>query len=207
MATLSRKLEEFIGLHSGEKIIVCGCGQSLPEIKSVHSQYVTIGVNDVPKLFDPTYLLVTDIPSRFRTDARIKLVNTSASKYLFTCAKGWRHKNIVYFELGTQGAKSLDTKNKIDHFVNSPYCAVGLAYKLGAKHIGMIGVDFTDGHFYNPRDGAHPVMQMKYLGRVNTAYNTLKMALNQRGVGLYNLSRLSKLTDVPKITLKEFSEL
>jgi len=206
MAVLGKRLEEFIGLHKDQKIVVCGCGTSLLDFKAVHQDYITIGVNDVPLLFQPTYLLVTDTPGRFRTDARVKMVNGSTANHLFTCAKGWRHKNIVYFELGTQSAKSLASKTKIDHFVHSPYCAVGLAYKMGAKHIGLTGVDFTSGHFYNPRDGAHPVIQMKYLKRVNSAYHAMISALAQHGVSLYNLSGQS-LLEVPKITIEEFSNL
>jgi hypothetical protein len=206
MAVLGKRLEEFIGLHKDQKIVVCGCGTSLSEFKSVHSDYITIGVNDVPLLFQPTYLLVTDSPGRFRTETRVKMVNGSTANYLFTCAKGWRHRNIVYFELGSQAAKNLNSRTKIDHFVHSPYCAVGLAYKMGAKHIGLIGVDFTNGHFYNPRDGAHPVIQMNYLKRVNSVYSAMLTALSGNGVSLYNLSRQS-LLEVPKITIDEFSKL
>ena len=113
---------------------------------------------------------------------------------------------MVNFELGSTDVKSLDTPNKIDHFINSPFVAVGLAYKLGAKNIGLIGVDFTDGHFYNPKDGAHPVMRINHLRKVNTAYNKLKVALASRGVSLYNLSPISNV-ELPKITLAEFSKL
>jgi hypothetical protein len=77
---------------------------------------------------------------------------------------------------------------------------------MGAKHIGLTGVDFTSGHFYNPRDGAHPVIQMKYLKRVNSAYHAMISALSQHGVSLYNLSGQS-LLEVPKITIEEFSNL
>ena len=206
MSVLIKNLREFIGIHKGENIVVCGCGMSLLPFKAVHSQYITIGVNDVPALFQPTYLVVTDHPNRFGVDRRRKLVNESTAKYLFTCAKGWRHKNLVNFELGSKAVKHLDDPNRIDHFVNSPYTAIGLAYKLGAKNIGLIGVDFTNGHFYNPKDGAHPIIQINYLKKVNSAYFSLKLELEKRGVSLYNLSQQS-LVDLPKITLDQFDKL
>jgi uncharacterized Rossmann fold enzyme len=94
----------------------------------------------------------------------------------------------------------------IDHFVNSPYVATILAYKLGATNIGLIGVDFTDGHFYNTSDGPHPVIKVNYLKRVNNSYQILRSELEKRGVKLYNLSKTSRL-DIPKITLSDFDKL
>ena len=205
MSLLIKKLAEFNGIHKGSKIVVCGCGTSLLNFKEHHEKWITVGVNDVPALFEPTYLLITDHPNRFNS-RRLNLINKSNTKQLFTCAKGWRHPRMVNFELGTTDVHSLDTPNKIDHFVNSPYAAVGLAYKLGAKNIGLIGVDFTDGHFYNPADGAHPVMKINHLRRVNTAYNKLKVALEKRGVTLHNLSPISRV-ELPKITFAEFDKL
>lgn len=193
-----------MGIHKGGKIVVCGCGMSLLEFKNPGA-YTTIGVNDVPAQFSPTYLLVTDAPTRFSVK-RQALVNSASSKYLFTCAGGWRHKNLVHFELGSKDLKNLDSNKKIDHFVNSPYVAVNLAYKMGAKHIGIIGVDFTDGHFYNPSDGPHPVIQVSYLRRVNSSYQNLATALSTRGIGLYNLSRHSRV-EIPKITFEDFDKL
>ena len=206
MSKLVKKLNEFIGIHTGNNIIVCGCGTSLLDLKEIHNKYITIGVNDVPRLFDPTYLLVTDHQGRFGTEERKKLINNSKAKYLFTATKGWRHQNIVYFELGSKSLRNLDDKNKIDHFVNSPYVAVNLAYKFGAKNIGIIGVDFTNGHFYNVKDGPHPIVRLNALRGVNEAYQKLSIELKKRGVGLYNLSQHSNLK-INKITLTEFDNL
>ena len=205
MSVLIKQLKDFIGIHAGSKIIVCGCGESLLSFSKSQSEWITIGVNDVPKLFDPTYLLVTDHPNRFWGN-RKDIVNKSTAKYLFTCVTGWRHPNIVHFDLGSREIKNLDSPNKLDHYVNSPYCAVNLAYKLGAVHIVLIGVDFTDGHFYNMKDGPHPVIQTNYLKKVNSAYESLRLNLEKRGVSLYNLSEKSRV-DLPKITLDDFKKL
>lgn len=200
-----KRLSEFAGIHKNSKIVVCGCGTSLLSFKPYHEKWITIGVNDVPALFEPTYLLVVDHPNRF-LGKRKDLINKSNSKYLFTCAKGWRHPRMVNFELGSTDVKNLDHPNRLDHFIHSPYVAVGLAHKLGATKIGLIGVDFTNGHFYNETDGAHPVIQSNSLNRVNAMYHKLKDALISRGVALYNLSPISRV-ELPKITIEEFNSL
>lgn len=200
-----KSLEEFYKIHDGQKIIVCGCGTSLSDFLPYHSDYITIGVNDVPRLFDPTYLVVTDHMTRFE-GKRKDYVMESKAKHLFTCVKGWRHPHLVFFELGSRALKNLDSPNKVDHFLNSPYVAVNIAYKMGAKHIGLIGVDFTSGHFYNKNDGAHPIVKISQFTQVNSAYQVLRNELNNRGVGLYNLSEISTL-EIPKMTLGEFNLL
>lgn len=202
---LVKNLKDFMKIHDGEKIIVCGCGTSLEKIKHCHQDFITIGVNDVSAMFDPTYLLVTDHPGRFY-GSRKDLVQNSKAKHLFTCVKGWRHPSLVHFELGSKELRNLDSKSKIDHFLNSPYVAVGLAYKMGAKNIGLIGVDFTNGHFYNTKDGSHPLIKANYLRRLNSAYQMMVAELSKRGSFLYNLSETS-LIEIPRLSLQKFKEL
>jgi hypothetical protein len=203
--SLIKTLKEFAGIHTGKKIIVCGCGVSLVDFKEHHQDFITIGVNDVSELFDPTYLLVTDHSGRFSSDRRRRVHGTNA-KYVFTCAKGWYHKNLVHFELGSRSLTNLDHPDRIDHYMNSPYAAAILAYKMGAKNIGLIGVDFTDGHFYNLKDGKHPIVKSNYLNKVNSAYQTLSSELAKRGTTLVNLSPISNLA-IRKISLEEFKKI
>jgi hypothetical protein len=203
---LVKRLSEFKDIHLNQKIVVCGCGISLLEFKEHHQDFITIGVNDVPKLFTPTYLVVTDASIRFN-DARKKMINESQSRYMFTCSQGWRHPRMVHFDLGRKGTYFLNDPNKVDHFLNSPYVAINIAYKLGARKIGMIGVDFTYGHFYAPKDGQHSLDRMNYTKDINRGYEILKEGLNENGCELYNLSQDSKIESVPKITINNFKEL
>jgi len=203
---LVKKLSEFKDIHPDQKIIVCGCGVSLLDFKDHHQDFITIGVNDVPKLFTPTYLVVTDASIRFG-DSRRDLVNNAESKYLFTCSQGWRHPRMVHFDLGKKGTSYLNDPNKVDHFLNSPYVAVNIAYKMGSRQIGMIGVDFTNGHFYAPKDGPHSLARMNYTRDLNRGYEILREELNQNGCDFYNLSQESNITSVPKITVEEFKNL
>ena len=203
---LTKQLSYYNNVHKGKKIIVCGCGMSLHDIKDIHSEFITIGVNDVPALFDPTYSLVTDHPIRF-SDARKKIVNESGSKALFTCVKGWNHNQIVMFDLAKRGVGSLEDPNKVNHFLNSPYAGINIAYKLGARIIGMIGVDFSKGHFYSPKDGDHELSRRGYMSDINAGYRMINQDLQKHGAKLYNLSQNSQIKTVDKISLEEFRNL
>jgi len=203
---LPKRFIEFNNIHKGDKIVVCGCGMSLLNFKEHAPDFITIGTNDVPALFDPTYHLVTDHPNRFN-ESRKKLINGTSAKYLFTCVGGWRHPNIVLFELGKKGSANLTVPDKVDHHLNSPYAAINIAYKLGATKIGFIGVDFTDGHFYSKNDGPHSLDRMGYLSDLKWGYNHIRQELAKLGVDLYNLSINSKIDNVPYMSIEDFKEL
>jgi hypothetical protein len=192
--------------HRGEKIVVCGCGMSLHEFKEHHQKFITIGINDVPGLFDPTYLLASDAPGRF-LNGRRELLEKSSAKHFFTFTKGWNHPSVVEMKLGVREIKNLDSQEVFDHCYTSAFVGVELAYKMGAKKIGLIGVDFTEGHFYAPNDGPHISVKTKNFERINHGFAKLCIHLKSRGVAIYNLSAQSKLTPLTKISLKEFEDL
>jgi len=202
---MTNTLSNFKNVHKGKSVIVCGCGTSATIMKDHYEDIITIGVNDIPKLFTPTYLVVTDHPIRFAPPRR-KLVMESSSKALFTCAKGWKNKNLVSFELGSRKLAHLDSDNRVDFCLNSPYVATGIAYKMGFTKIGLIGVDFTPNHFY-ARDGAHPLTRMNKIREVNEGYGILKSELLKRGVEFYNLSPSSAITAIPKMDIEKFKQL
>ena len=77
-----RSLADFRDRHHGEAIIVCGCGQSLNDLPKPPG-CVTIGVNDVGRRFDPTYLVVVNPPRQFSGD-RFRYVENSRARFLFT---------------------------------------------------------------------------------------------------------------------------
>jgi len=203
---LVKKLRSLHNSHVEDKIIVCGCGMSLLGFKPVHQDFITIGVNDVPALFDPTYLVVTDHPVRF-SKSRQDLINGSNVKAMLTCVKGWRHERMVMFEIGKRGVGNLSNPNKVDHFLNSPYVAINIAYKMGARKIGMIGVDFSNGHFYSPKDGMHSLSRMGYMKDINAGYRIISKELERNGAKLYNLSPISRIEPVEKISIEGFRKL
>jgi hypothetical protein len=203
---MNKKLVDFHNIHEGAKIVVCGCGMSLLDFEPHHKDFITIGVNDVPQLFSPTYNLVTDHPNRFNSH-RQKIVNEGDYKHLFTCVGGWRHPNIINFDLGAKGAPNLADPTKVDHFLNSPYTGINIAYKLGARQIAIVGVDFTDGHFYSKKDGPHSLSRMNYITDLEWGYDHIKNELKKLGADLYNLSSSSKIESLPKISVEEFKAL
>jgi ADP-heptose:LPS heptosyltransferase len=183
-------LEAFRNFHQGESIVVCGCGKSLAAFANCQ-QYTTIGVNDVGRLFQPTYLVVLNSRKQFNGD-RFDYVARSTAKALFTQLDlGVNHPNIVRFNLGQQNGVTLDTPNLLPYTRNSPYVAMCLAALMGAKRIGLIGVDFTDDHFFG-RTGKHPLANQ--FAAIDEQYHRLEKALRARGVSVVNLSNDSRLT-------------
>jgi spore maturation protein CgeB len=76
-----------------------------------------------------------------------------------------------------------------------------LAIHMGARQIGLIGVDFTNHHFF-AQTGVHSLTAQ--LPVIDEQYRRLGAAARERGVEIYNLSAASRLTAFPKITVEEF---
>ena len=62
---------------------------------------------------------------------------------------------------------------------NSPSLAVNLARHLGARRIGLLGVDFTDHHFFGAT-GRHPLAGQ--LPQIDREYAALATACRDEGV-------------------------
>ncbi|MET3159981.1 glycosyltransferase family 9 protein [Bradyrhizobium diazoefficiens] len=189
-ATLPDSLEGFRDFHQGESIVVCGCGKSLAEFAD-HEEFVTVGVNDVGRLFQPTYLVVLNPRSQFSGDRFDHVVRSRAQALFTQLDLGIDHPRIVRFNLGQQNGVSLDSPNALPYTRNSPYVAMCLAALMGAKRIGLIGVDFTDDHFFG-RTGRHPLAGQ--FSAIDQQYRRLEEALRARGVAVVNLSSESRLT-------------
>jgi len=54
-----QSLASFRNRHKGETMLVCGCGDSLNQLDNP-KQFLTIGVNDVGRRFQPDYLIVVN---------------------------------------------------------------------------------------------------------------------------------------------------
>ena len=197
----ANSLADFRDIHDGEIIVVCGCGESLNEFAQ-SERYTTIGVNDVGRRFDPNYLVVVNPPLQFTGD-RFRYVQTSRAEYVFTQLDnlGIPHPHIVKFRLGSYGGTDFSNPEVLHYTQNSPYIALCLAAQMGAKRIGLIGVDFTDHHFF-AATGRHPLTGT--LDRINAEYQKLGSALAELGVEIVNLSRRSRLTAFPKQDLAAF---
>jgi glycosyltransferase involved in cell wall biosynthesis len=199
-AGLSRaRVADFRDIHADSVIIVCGCGESLNELTRPE-RFITIGVNDVGRRFQPNYLVVVNPPNQFSGD-RFSYVESSQAEYLFTQLKlGLSRENIIKFQLGTYGGTDFSNPDVLHHTQNSPYVALCLAVHMGARRIGLIGVDFTEHHFF-ARTGTHSLTPQ--LAIIDKQYKRLGEAIKARGVEVFNLSGVSRLTAFPKSTLED----
>ncbi len=191
---LPRTLAAFRDFHQGATVLVCGCGTSLNEL-TCPERFITIGVNDVGRLFDPTYLVVLNPRNQFSGD-RFRYVEQSRAQAVFTQLDlGIPHPHVVRFPLGSHGGADFSNPEILHYTSNSPYLAVCLAAHLGARRIGLIGVDFTDHHFF-ATTGKHALTAR--LNQINREYAALERVCRERGIEIVNLSRQSLLTAFPK---------
>jgi hypothetical protein len=195
-------LEGFRNYHRDAPIIVCGCGHSLRSF-AAHNQFITIGVNDVGRLFDPTYLVVLNNRAQFYGD-RFAYVARSRARALFSQMDlALPHLNVVHFNLGQHGGVTWDVADMLPYTCNSPYVALCLAGLMGAKRIGLIGVDFTEHHFF-ARTGWHTLAGQ--FATIDQEYRNLADALQARDVRVVNLSSESRLTAFPKGDIAELGD-
>lgn len=195
-------LATYQGRHDGESIVVCGCGPSLTELAEPR-RWVTIGVNDVSRLFDPSYLVVVNPRSQFKGD-RFRHVEGSKAQALFTQLDlGPVGPPVVRFKLGQFGGTDSGHGSVLHYTQNSPYVAVCLAAYLGARRIGLIGVDLTDHHFF-AKTGRHPLASR--LAQIDREYRALAEALGKRGIELVNLSAVSRLQSLQRARVADFFE-
>ncbi|MDT5293478.1 MAG: hypothetical protein QOJ76_358, partial [Acidobacteriota bacterium] len=198
-----RTLASFQHAHPGETFVVCGCGESLNGFTRPE-RFVTVGVNDVGRRFTPRYLVVVNPRNQFAGD-RFGYVERSQAEFIFTQLElGLRRESVVRFRLGTHGGTDISNPEVLHYTQNSPYVALCLAAHMGARRIGLIGVDFTDHHFF-ARTGRHSLTPQ--LATIDAQYRRLGDALRARGVEVFNLSAASRLTAFPKMSVEEFAAL
>jgi hypothetical protein len=200
-------ISQFKDKHAGEKILVLGCGTSLKKITEIdnYKGLITIGVNDIGRMLDPTYLLVVDSPKKFM-GIRHDVIFNSKSEYVFTQLNAWdikQKEKLVMFKLGNKSLSNIKNEMVIDYSNSSPYMAAILAHKMGSNRIGMLGVDFTPNHFY-AEDGDHDLIRRKRFAQVEEGFKALHAKLASLGTELFNLSEFSAVTTVPKIKISEF---
>lgn len=184
-------------LDTYKRCVVLGNGVSVKEYVKCDGDF-TIGVNDICKYMTPNILLLVDTKMQFKDKARIAEIEKTNCIHIvrddswnFTAGKTYK------FELGIRGAFSNFTNpRKIDTGWDSPYMACLLAAKLKFKEIDIIGVDYTDNHFYK-EDGPHNLM--KRFDEVNLFYKNLYEFLTSKNIKMYNLSKESRITGVPKL--------
>jgi hypothetical protein len=179
-------------------IIVVGLGLSARQEVPRLQRAETIGVNDVDYFLHPKHLLLLDKPQRFKP-TRLETIKKTKAKRIYYIGDRWdkffrRDKRVQKFEILTwRSDNPADLDEAPWALVNgftSPFTAVHLAYKLGAKRIGVIGVDLI-GH-----------QLAKYSERINKDFYTIWKLLQHRKVALYNCSKRTMLEKLPFRPLK-----
>lgn len=190
------------GRHAGEAVLVAGCGESLSLLPAKPGCTV-IGVNDIGRAWHPDYLVVVNPASQF-APGRWEAVQATQARAVFTQLADPALSlavPVVRFRLGRLAGTDDPGPDALHYTRNSPYVAVQLALHLGARRIGLLGVDFTDRHFFADT-GMHVLTRR--LPQIDAEYAALHAACAARGVELVNLSPVSRLQALPRRGLDEF---
>lgn len=197
---------DYVGKFSGETFIVAGCGSSL-NYYTDFSKYYVIGVNDIERILTPDFLVVVNEVRTFMR-GRWDYVRDSLSPVIFSHLDNpgpiTREAHLAKINIGERNNPNLDRMDRVDYTMNSPYMAIVIAYQLGAKKIGMVGVDFTQDHFFS-NTGTHKLS--KHTKNIDQEYLVLRNELEKRGVKVANLSPISLLESWPKMDLAGFDSL
>lgn len=186
---------------AGASVIVCGCGPSLNELP-LPPPCLTIGVNDVGRRLDPDYLVVLNGPEQFTPDRWQHVANSRARAVFSQLPLPLRGAPLAPIRLGERGGVRWDDPRGLPFSRNSPYVALCLALRLGARRVGLIGVDFTEHHFFGAT-GVHPLA--RELDRIDAEYGRLAAAAAAAGIELFNLSPTSRLTTLPRLSVTAFA--
>jgi hypothetical protein len=198
------KFKDFIGKHKDESFVVCGCGASLKNFDNFDN-HITIGVNDAGRQVWCKYLVVVNSANTFKWD-RWKYVKDNTAECVFTHLPDLpidKDKKVVV-NIGKYGGIDLQNYGFIDYTTNSPYMAIIIAYQMGASKIAIVGVDFTQNHFFG-ETGTHIVNRQ--IDQTMLEYSELGKALTEKGIKIANLSTESMIESWPKMTLEEFETI
>ena len=165
------------------KIHVLGCGETIAEF---YDEGITIGVNDIWQYYATDYLVVVNKPGDFDYD-RLEIIKNSKPKKFYSQLMEWEFMpNFEKIELRSDRKIEAGEKYCISHI--SPFVAVQIAARLGAKEIIMWGVDMN----------SHMHLQYK-VDKIIEDFRLLKNMLEDEGVSLkvgnYG-SRFSKILPV-----------
>lgn len=195
--------------YTGFKAIVLGNGISVNDYKPLPNT-ITIGVNDINRKLSPDYHLLVDVTTRFSKERILNIYKTESKTIISQQNKGWDFgkERQYFFKLGSYGSfPNIIFNEKLDYGLDSPYMGVLLAYKMGIRTIGLLGVDYTSGHFYDENDGDHQLVRVNKLDDVKRLYCVLHAEIAQRKGKLFNLNKLSKINTVPFMPIDAFDKL
>lgn len=181
-------------INNYDRCVVLGNGVSVNDYVKEEKDF-TIGVNDIVRKFNPNILLLVDTRQQFWRkggDERVSVIENSDCIH-FVRDDAWDFKagSTYMFKLGSKGTyNNFNSPDTIDVGWDSPYMAIMLAAKLGFRKIDVIGVDYTNNHFY-ATDGPHNLAP--HSNEVNAMYKNLDDFLSKKGITVRNISKVSNL--------------
>jgi len=197
-------------------MIVLGLGPSIKELARIERRPTTIGVNDVERHVGTVdHLVLLDAPADFlRTNGRARGTERLRTVTATRAGTVWifdrhldrwpsitaNHPDVRPLKIRVarhdEPLMHLDPESdELAHFQISPYTGASLAFRLGAKRIGLLGVDLIPGD--------HPVAVAAHT--IDVRLGRLRGAMAQHGVDLVNLSPLSTLTSLPRKDIEEWT--
>lgn len=196
-----RKLSEILGVNDwkGRRCFVIGGGASLRDFDfSLIENELTIGVNKIYRVFEPTILFFAD---RIMYDEIMPLKMKSikvAVDYTNACFDG------VYYvrSAGTKGV-GMDIDNLYTGN-NSGFGALNLALVLGAEPIYLLGFDYIpiDGK-YHVTDDWGKIQDSEFQDLLDTFKQEFQVISEHIDMKVINLSPKSTLKCWPKMRIEE----
>jgi len=166
-------------------IHVIGKGESKEFFK--HDGNVTIGVNNVNEWIKTDHIVVIDPISNFKPVPKIFI---ESNAMFWSQLEDNKHfvKQMTIIEL-SRGRGVLDDfdSDRFVYSITSPFVAVHLAYKFGAKKIVMWGVDFNTHENFNTDS---------LRNRALKDFGNLRKKLNDRGCELYVGNEVSMFSSI-----------
>lgn len=179
---MSKNFNDYVDKHKGEKMIVIGLSpQSLYNF--IGTGCYTIGVNDVGRYYPTDYTVCVDPEPCFKGD-RWNYITKSKSRAVFSQLQ-IPHERLCKIKLNELRGSFLK-ENCIDISYTSTFVAANIAFKMGAKKIGITGQDHTDEN-HSLNDKIQIILQH---------LKELKDNLTRRGVQLVSLSPISRINEV-----------
>jgi len=192
-----KSLADVRGLHAGKRIIVCGLGPSITQLKEDHG-LITIGVNDIGRHFTPDHHFLQDRPDSFKDDRLDVILATKPKRHRYVSSAFehlWKPHFDSFVRCGLHPISSYERLPGWDHGgqyllhegAGTPFVATSLAAFLGASEIGLVGVDMVDHPRLGP--GNVPYWNLRFFKMVEW--------LAERDINLVNLSPTSAIDRVP----------
>ena len=202
--------------------IVCGLGESLEGIERANDIFY-IGVNHICEHFTPDIVYIADriapkhdyrkqYGEEMGADAnrRVKIMVESDSRWVFTTTGNLELPNSekVYIRCKEIGNSKGDLgkaikKNYLWANRTSVIGALSIAIILGFTKIGVIGFDLYGGHAYK-HNTKHGLKTKEHIEALNKCCRLILTYCWEKGIGIQNLSKQSKIYTIPKRDYHDF---